>query len=103
MGARANFVIIKNGIATAYHDHWAALGCLQMFAEGPDKALQALEIMDQTNELMESVWAEGGYLVDFDHRTAIVFGYLDLIEEDFSEMERDEAENLRALHSAFKR
>ena len=106
MGARANFVIIRNGIAEAYYDHWAALGCLLLFAEGPEKALQALEITDKTNELMERAWAEGGYLVDFDHHTAIVFGYQDitgLSEEDFIKMGKDEADKSRAVHSAFEK
>ena len=99
MGSRANFVVIRNGIATAYYDHWAALGCLLSFAGGPDEASKALEAMEQTNQLMEWAWAEGGYLVDFDTHNAITFGFLDSSQE----MGEESATKTDELYSAFER
>ena len=86
MGHRANFVVIRNGEAKAYYDNWAAMGCIFPFAAGPDEACEAVSHYELTNELMDWAFAEGGYLIDFDERKAIVFGCpVDLGE--FAELE----------------
>ena len=74
MGHRANFVVIRNGEAKAYYDNWAAMGCIFPFAAGPDEACEAVSHYEPTNELMDWAFAEGGYLIDFDEKKAIVFG-----------------------------
>jgi hypothetical protein len=74
MGVRANFVIIRNGHAKAYYDQWAAMECLCYFAAGPDEACEVVSQFEPANGLMEWVSAEGGYLIDFDEKKAIVFG-----------------------------
>jgi hypothetical protein len=74
MGHRANFIVVKDGLATAYHDQWAALGCLDFFTAGPDDAIDVLSDFEPTTELLDWAFAEGGYLIDFDERTAILFG-----------------------------
>ena len=74
MGHRANFVVIKDGHATAYEDNWAALGCVHDFAAGLNHALEALKLYKETDALMDWAFAEGGYLIDHDQKTAIVFG-----------------------------
>ena len=84
MGHRANFVVIRDNHAVAYYDQWAALGCIYTFAAGPAEAVDALTEMDQTTELMDWAYAEGGYLLDFDNQVAIGFGspfYDDEIDE----------------------
>jgi hypothetical protein len=75
MGQRANYVIIRANTAAAFYDHWGALGCLYSFAEGPDKAANAASASSRTDELQDWAFAEGGYLLDFDEKRAIVFGY----------------------------
>lgn len=88
MGSRANFVIVENGSAKAYYDHWAALGCLHGFAAGPDGAMQMLADSQSTNQLMNWALAEGGFLIDFDDRLAIVFGpWADESDYSFDESE----------------
>jgi hypothetical protein len=75
MGHRANFVVIQNSSAKAYEDNWAALGALLLFAEGPDKAIKILVDFRPTTELLDWAFVEGGYLIDFDTNTAIIFGF----------------------------
>jgi len=43
MGHRANFVLIREGGARAFHDQWAALGSTWAFAGGPATAVSAAE------------------------------------------------------------
>jgi hypothetical protein len=74
VGHRANFVVIRNGEARAYYDNWAAMGCIFSFAAGPDEATESVSQYEPTNELMDWASAEGGYLIDFDEKKAIVFG-----------------------------
>jgi hypothetical protein len=94
MGQRANYVIIRNGEATAFYDQWGAMGCIHQFAEGPAKAAQAISALQPTAELMDWAFAEGGYLIDFDEKRAIVFGYPAAVE-------LDEFEDLGELQDAF--
>src|SRR5262245_1266263 len=75
MGHRANFVLIREGNALAYHDQWAALGSTWAFAGGPGEAVSAAELASPTTELLDWAFAEAGYLLDFDERLAVVFGY----------------------------
>jgi hypothetical protein len=74
MGHRANFVVVRDGHAEAYYDQWAALGCLYAFAAGPEGACEAVAEFEPAEALMDWAFAEGGYLIDFDEKMAIVFG-----------------------------
>lgn len=74
MGHRANFVLIRDGAAAAYHDQWAALGSTFAFAGGPAEAVAQAEAAERTTELLEWAFAEAGFLLDFDEKVAIVFG-----------------------------
>ncbi len=98
MGHRANFVVVRDGRATAYYHQWAALGCIHTFADGPDAACKALAEHEPTGELLSWCSAEGGYLIDFDEKKAIVFGHtLDM--DDLAEPDGtiDEKLRLKAL------
>jgi hypothetical protein len=89
MGHRANFIVVQNGQAKAYQDSWAALGCTYQFAEGPAAAMRAADGFAEVSELMDWAFAEGGYLLDFDEKAAIVFGYPEIGAElaDFGDLE----------------
>ncbi len=95
MGHRANFVVIESGIASAYFDNWAALGCVYYVVEGPEKAVLELKDMERTNELLDWAFCEGGFLIDYDSRLLIVFGeFLDPADfDDDNETEEDEDED----------
>jgi hypothetical protein len=90
MGHRANFVIIREGAATAYYDQWAALGCTYMLLEGPAKAEAAAQAMEPTQELLDWAFAEAGYLLDYDLQRLITFGY----PEDSGDIDPEEMEEL---------
>ena len=99
MGHRANFIVIRNGAGEAYHDQWAALGCLYAFADGPEEAMRALKEMEHTDQLLDWAFAEGGYLLDFDMSTAVAFGFMELPDG----MEEELPENVTAIVAAFER
>ena len=82
MGHRANFIVIRDGKASAYFDQWAALGSTWAFAGGPNEAALAAEAAEPTTELLDWAFAEAGYLLDFDDRLAIVFGYPESIDPE---------------------
>ena len=82
MGHRANFVLIRDAKASAYHDQWAALGSTYAFAGGPDEAIAAAEQAEPTDELLDWGFAEAGYLLDFDEKCAIVFGTPEPVDFD---------------------
>lgn len=93
MGHRANFVVIRGGDARAYSDNWAALGCIHSVADGPEDAVASAAAFEDTDELLDWAFMEGGYLVDFDEKTLIVFGLTDDdLGDEFSEFEDDEEE-----------
>ena len=76
MGHRANFVVIRDGAAKLFGDSWAALGCIYLLADGPEAAASAWsDPAFTTDGLYEWCFAEGGYLIDFDRKTMIAFGY----------------------------
>jgi len=87
MGHRANFVVIRKGDARAFHDPWAALGSTWAFAGGPGEATAAAELGSPTTELLDWAFAEAGYLLDFDERLAIVFGYPEMGDFDPADLE----------------
>jgi hypothetical protein len=74
MGHRANFVEINDGKATAFEDNWAGMGATYDFALGPEHATKAMKEYSPTDELMDWAFAEAGYLIDHDEKTAIGFG-----------------------------
>lgn len=87
MAQYGNFVIIQSETAVAYNHKWGALGCLYAFATGPKEATEFTSDMERVY-ILDSVFAEGGYLLDFDIKEAIVFG------EPFYDEEIDEEGNL---------
>lgn len=87
MGHRANFVLIRQGDARAFLDPWAALGSTWAFAAGPGEAVAAAELGAPTAELLDWAFAEAGYLLDFDERLAIVFGYPEIGDFDPAELD----------------
>jgi len=75
VGHRAHFVVIRDGGARAYVDQWAALGSTYCFADGPAEATTTVEsTATETAELLDWAFAEAGYLIDYDEKSAIVFG-----------------------------
>ena len=80
MGHRANLVIVKNGRYDLFYSHWAANTLPQDLFWGPDLATAFIQIQRQADESdwLDDVWAEGGAVLDQDHRTLVLFGGDDL-------------------------
>ena len=99
MGNRANFIVIKDGSATAFEDQWAALGCTYDFACGLEHAMDSLKEYTETTELMDWAFAEAGYLIDFDSRLAIAFGIPQGAEDvfDLEDLDADSASDFEEL------
>jgi hypothetical protein len=99
MGHRGNFVIIEDGKVAAYHDQWAGLGSPAALLEGPEGCLAGVKNFTRVEELLAWEWCEGGWLVDLDARTVIVFGEcsLEVFEEAGEDMESPDLLALRHL------
>lgn len=90
MGHRANFVVIEQGVAKAWVDNWAGIAAPYELADGPAMALKSLAEYQSTSELLDWAFAEGGYLLDFEQRLAIVFGDLPDPDDEFGDEGDDE-------------
>lgn len=82
MGHRANFVIVREGRVEVFYDQWAGSGSTYTFASGAHEAEAMARETEPTSELMAWAWAEGGYLLDYDEKTAIVFGHPEPLDFD---------------------
>ncbi|MEM7115287.1 MAG: hypothetical protein AAF614_22795 [Chloroflexota bacterium] len=81
MGQRAEYVIIKDANAIVYYEKWGGLSAVLVFSEGPKEAVNFAPFIE-TTEALDAVFAEGGYLIDFDLKVAIVFGDPPHYDED---------------------
>lgn len=101
MSERANYVIIRDGVAKAYYAPWGALSCLYVFASGPVEASICASIYPEDSRLLRWDIADAGYLIDFDQKRAIVFGSTYSNPE---EIERNEKiiRELELINCAFK-
>jgi hypothetical protein len=102
MGDRANYVLISDGQAKAFYDHWGALSCIYEFADGPVDAAALAEQMDTTAKLMDWAFAEGGFLIDFDQKQAIVFGRILVGPEEFDKADPKQIEEFRRIAQALE-
>lgn len=99
MGHRANFVLIKDGKARAFYDHWGALACTLSLEEGAKRLEKEVPKMyEAVDELMDWGFAEAGFLIDYDERICIAFGHPDV---DMDEMPEEYQDELRKTLDAF--
>jgi hypothetical protein len=100
MGHRANYVLIKNGKAKAYEDHWGALACLFAINGGPKSVEDSMKGNEKTTELMEWCWAEGGFLLDHDKKRLVTFGYVDFDPDEAEGIPPDVVKAINAFIDA---
>jgi hypothetical protein len=76
VGNRANFVVVKDGDWRLYYSHWAGCRMLDALIGGPELALRYARSLRRCakDEWVDPVWADGGAVVDFDHRRVVFFG-----------------------------
>jgi hypothetical protein len=102
VGHRANYVIIERGRARAYYDAWGALGCTLLIADGARECRKYAESCETTRELMDWAFAEGGYLLDFDEKLAIVFGEPDVPDMDDALIPPDALASMKTALAAYE-
>ncbi|MEP3653482.1 MAG: hypothetical protein ABJO36_01175 [Litorimonas sp.] len=75
MGHRCNLVIIENGQTTVYYDHWAANRLDIELLWGAEIARAFIESREPNPSCwLDSTWAEGGCIVDYDTKHLLWFG-----------------------------
>lgn len=102
MSDRANYILISDGKAKAFYDNWGALGCIYIFASGPADAVNMAEQTESTTELMDWAFAEGGFLIDFDQKQAIVFGGILVDPEEFDDDDPKQIEEFKRIAQALR-
>lgn len=104
MGHRANFVLIRDGKAKAYYDHWGALACTLSLEEGAKKLEKSVpKLYERVDELMDWGFAEAGFLIDYDERVCIAFGMPDVDMDDMPEEYQEQVQRpIDALHEGWE-
>ncbi|HEU4363540.1 MAG TPA: hypothetical protein VFR27_18825 [Mycobacterium sp.] len=76
MGNRANFVVVKDQGWQLYYSHWSGYRVLDALIGGPALALRYATSLRPSadNEWVSPRWADGGAVVDLDHRRLLFFG-----------------------------
>jgi len=92
------YVIIRESIASGYFDGWGALGCVYDVAKG-DAGTARVKGFLEKEEALCSVSAEGGWLVDYDKKHLIVFGYT-FPNSEMSDLEGNVESHVAAANEA---
>lgn len=78
MGSRANIVVIEDGCTAIYYHQWVAQDMDSLIILGESNMQFFLEsecdLEEDDCSLMDNVWAEGGLLMDYDHKLLMWFG-----------------------------
>jgi hypothetical protein len=76
MGHRANLVLIQNQAYSLRYCHWCASSLPKDIFWGPEHAAAFIEQQREVDAegWLDTVWAEGGVVLDRDHRTLIIYG-----------------------------
>ncbi|QKW25732.1 hypothetical protein HUT11_06055 [Streptomyces seoulensis] len=71
MGARAQYVVVENGVWQRYGSHWAAGRLIVDLLPGPLAATRCFRSRRESGEWLDDVWCEGAALVDHDRRVLL--------------------------------
>lgn len=74
MSDRANFVVIRDGKPTLYHDSWCGREVDLVLFWGLHDARDFIETRDPSDEWLNEVWADGAAVLDEDRRVLTWFG-----------------------------
>jgi hypothetical protein len=74
LGNRANYVIVENGQSHIFYSRWGALTVPSVMLSGPEATLEYIRQLTPDQQLLDSVWAEGGVLVNVDTHHALFWG-----------------------------
>lgn len=76
MGQRANLIVVENNRYTLYYDHWAANSLDSYLFWGPEQAVNYIREHEKSGEewWLDTVWCEGGVIIDLDNKVLLFFG-----------------------------
>lgn len=76
MGQRANLIVVENNRYTLFYDHWAANSLDSYLFWGPEQAVTYIREHEKSGEdwWLDTVWCEGGAVVDLDNKVLLFFG-----------------------------
>lgn len=75
MGERAQKVVIENDRVERYWSRWGGQSCPQVLLDGRTGLQADLKESRRKDEWMDPDFAEGGYLLDFDHRKILLHSW----------------------------
>lgn len=95
MGHRANLILVENNEHRRYYCHWGSISIPDDFFWGPEYARPFIERQRPEEQFwLDQIWAEGGVVMDVDHRMLLLWGgdhllhdiplrrvYLELLQE----------------------
>jgi hypothetical protein len=74
MGARANCVIVERERPHIFYGRWAAIAIHAMLLSGPQGTIEQIRGMTPADQLTDTVWAEGGLVVNCDTQRVVYWG-----------------------------
>ncbi|MFD5813943.1 hypothetical protein [Streptomyces sp. NPDC127038] len=77
MGARAQYVVVENGVWQRYYSHWGANRVVGDLMPGPAAATRCFRANEEIDEWLADLWCEGAALVDHDRRILLWFAFAD--------------------------
>lgn len=81
MGQRANLLIVRNQSYELYYSHWCAYTLPVSLFWGEQYAIRFIELQKRVDEAgwLDDNWAEGGAVLDVEHRVLLFFGGEDIL------------------------
>lgn len=74
MGSRANYVLIEDGQAHLFYSNGEACAIPSIMLTGPESTAKFIRDLEIEDQLLAWYWADGGILLDQDHRHALFWG-----------------------------
>lgn len=80
MGQRANLIVVEKNEYTLYYDHWAANSLDSYLFWGPERAVAFFRDHEKSGVeyWLDTVWCEGGAVIDLDLKVLLFFGGEDI-------------------------
>jgi hypothetical protein len=75
MGERAQKVVIRDGIVSKYFAQWGGQHCADELLGGAGDFNLPADSNRPESDWMDPVFAEGGYLVDFDRQRILLYSW----------------------------
>lgn len=79
MGQRANLIVVRNGSYQLYYSHWCANTLSRDLFWGPEETLSFIEGQQPAEGWLDDRWAEGGVIMDIDHKVLLWYGGEDIM------------------------